>query len=144
MEGSHLQICPLCTLCGASDPVTWAGGSVIPSDGTGSLAEGAGLIGCDGWPSSTDGLLLYCPGFRGLGELLCWLPSGGGEGALKLDSWTLDDMGLEGRAVRKFPISSLSTCMAVGSSCLLSAMLTARSHISPKDSRRSDGESVSW
>lgn len=128
MTNTHLHICPLCN---ASDPVTWVGGSVIPSDGRGSLAEGAGLIGCDGWPSNTEGLLLNCLGFRGLGELLCWLPSGGGERALKLVSLTLDDMGLEGRAVRKFPVSSLSTCMTVDSSCLLKAMLTARSDYFP-------------
>lgn len=125
-DESHLQTCP----------VTWAGGSDIPSDGTGSLAEGAGLIGCDGGPSSTDGLLLYCLGFRGLGELPCWLPSGGGEGALKLKSLALDDTGREGRAVRNIPVSSLSTGMAVDFSCLLSAMLTARSHFPPPKGSR--------
>lgn len=137
-QESNLQICPLCALCVASDPVTCVGDSVIPSDDTGSLP------GCDGWPCNTDGLLLNCRGFRGLGELLYWLPSEGGERAFVLESLALDDMGLEGSAVRRFPVSSLSTCMAVESSCLLSAMMATLSHFPPKVPSRSDVESVSW
>lgn len=108
----------------------------MPSDGAGSMAEGAGLIGWDVRLSGTDGLLSKCLAFRGLGDLPYWLlpSSGGGERARRPESSAaLKDIGLDGSAVRRGLDSSFAVGMVAELVCSLSAILTAPIQFPPKN-----------